>query len=303
MGVNSHPIGPYALGWGGTRRPGLEPVLRRLRQALATPSLDRPAFLIGCGRSGTTMLGTCLGTHPLVTYLNEPRDVWSRCLPSSDIWSEGAQGAAGRITLDGADATPAVVTCLTRALAKRVERSGRPRLLEKLPINSFRLPFLSAAFPGGRFLIIIREGTVVARSIQQFAKREGWFGVRDYKWQLLAQLAERQSESRGLAARCATDFERGLLEWRLSVEATLRFAAASSCCHMVRYEELLATPIPVVSRILEFLELPPAREVLGYAATEIGRQDSSSQPVPLDEVGCAIAGSLLVELGYRAPSP
>ncbi|WP_417860784.1 hypothetical protein [Winogradskyella sediminis] len=34
-----------------------------------------PVFLIGCGRSGTTILGTTLGKHQSITYLNERRDL------------------------------------------------------------------------------------------------------------------------------------------------------------------------------------------------------------------------------------
>jgi hypothetical protein len=35
--------------------------------------LTRPVFIVGCGRSGTTILGEMLGRHPQLAYLNEPR--------------------------------------------------------------------------------------------------------------------------------------------------------------------------------------------------------------------------------------
>ena len=33
---------------------------------------QNPVFIIGCGRSGTTILGRTLAEHPRVKYLNEP---------------------------------------------------------------------------------------------------------------------------------------------------------------------------------------------------------------------------------------
>ena len=37
-----------------------------------------PVFIIGCGRSGTTILGDTLSKHPKIEYLNERRDLWHK---------------------------------------------------------------------------------------------------------------------------------------------------------------------------------------------------------------------------------
>ena len=47
-----------------------------------------PVFSIGCGRSGTTILGNTLSQHPDIKYLNERRDVWHRAYPEFNIWEE-----------------------------------------------------------------------------------------------------------------------------------------------------------------------------------------------------------------------
>jgi len=44
--------------------------------------------------------------------------------------------------------------------------------------------------------------------------RQTWFGAGDYKWHALAAEADRRPETRGLASRCTSAYERGLLEWR-----------------------------------------------------------------------------------------
>ena len=75
---------------------------RLLRQAVqllpGTGALVRPVFIVGCGRSGTTALGEVLGRHPLLAYLNEPRDIWLY-EPRTDIWSAKAGARGGRLRL------------------------------------------------------------------------------------------------------------------------------------------------------------------------------------------------------------
>ena len=44
---------------------------------LPAPETEAPVFLIGCGRSGTTILGERVDRHPPVTYLYEPRAPWA----------------------------------------------------------------------------------------------------------------------------------------------------------------------------------------------------------------------------------
>ena len=50
-----------------------------------------PIFIIGCGRSGTTILGKTLSKHPDIKYLNERRDLWHRAYPEFDIWNKNIQ--------------------------------------------------------------------------------------------------------------------------------------------------------------------------------------------------------------------
>ena len=44
-----------------------------------------PVFIIGCGRSGTTILGKTLSSHPEIKYLNERRDLWHKSYPEFNI--------------------------------------------------------------------------------------------------------------------------------------------------------------------------------------------------------------------------
>jgi hypothetical protein len=271
-----------------------------MRWPFAHGSLERPTFLIGCGRSGTTILGNTLARHPDVTYLNEPRELWSQVVPEADIWSARAARNAGRLVLDAGVCTPRRRRALERAFARQTRATGRPRLVEKLPINAFRLGFLDAAFPDARYLVLLRDGIAVARSIARFAERELWFGVGDYKWHALASEAERRPETRGLATLCTSAYERGLLEWRLSVEAAMAHVEgpARDRCVLVRYEALLATPDVEMRRLLAALDLRASPEVERFAVEEIGNQPSSDRRADATPVEQTIAGPLLATLGY-----
>ena len=64
--------------------------------------------------------------------------------PETDVWSDRAVERGGRLDLTGAIRTRERDRRLTVNFYCETSASGRPRLVEKLPINSFRLPFIDA---------------------------------------------------------------------------------------------------------------------------------------------------------------
>jgi hypothetical protein len=267
---------------------------------LGQSRLDRPTFIIGCGRSGTTILGTVLSHHPAVTYLNEPRELWVRCTPAADIWSPEARARGGSLALGAAAASWATRRRLRRLLARRAERSGRPRLVEKLPINSFRLGFIDAALPDARYVHIVRDGVEVARSIAHWCRDKEWFGADDYKWQLLVAYAERQARYRDLPALCRDDYARGLLEWRLSEDAALEFLGALPATRhlQVRFEEFVRAPGDVLARIERFLDLEHSVAARRFVETDVTGPSRPPAAPPDPALTERIAGPLLRQLGY-----
>ena len=289
-----------------TLLPSLDNAVKKLRDFLfralseihihlPVPGIRNPVFIVGCGRSGTTILGTALAMHPAVTYLNEPRNLWHRAYPETYIWIKQARLGTGKLVFTEADEVPAKTRKLSRLLAWETWKTGRPVLIEKLPINTFRLHFIRKMFPEARYIHILRDGIEVARSMHQLVDGRKWIGAEGYKWKLLAQLAQSREDTRPLADFCADAHERGLLEWRLSVESWLEFSRGlpeRTCCE-ITYEDLVTQPVETLHRCLQFLNLEPSPLVDDFARTAIRRQSGGTATDPLSERETLIAGELL----------
>ena len=246
-----------------------------------TGALVRPVFIIGCGRSGTTVLGRVLGRHPSLAFLNEPRDIWLY-EPRTDIWSARARARGGRLRLVGAEVEAAAAARIRRAFAAEVRLQRAERLVEKLPINAFRVGWLAGMFPDALFVHLIRNGLEVAASIARHAERAAWFGVEDDKWRLLVECAGERGEA-DLVELCTDDFRRGLLEWRLSVATALDELAqlAPERQLEIRYERLVERPVEVCQQLEAFAGIGHAPAMAAFARAELGRRSPPPDRIPL----------------------
>ena len=65
--------------------------------------VEKPIFILGTGRSGTTILGIVLSMHREVGYLNEPKAIWHLIHPHEDIIGNYSQtNAKYRLTAEDA---------------------------------------------------------------------------------------------------------------------------------------------------------------------------------------------------------
>ena len=120
------------------------------------PQLDRPIIVIGSPRSGTTLLGNLLGTHPQLAQLEEPRLTWKF---GNDAKSD---------MLRAVDARPEVRQHIRQTFARAVRDADRQRLIEKTPSNSLRMEFVEQVLPGCIFIHTIRDGVESVLSIRKF---------------------------------------------------------------------------------------------------------------------------------------
>jgi len=110
-------------------------------------------FVVGCGRSGTTIFSHCLGKHRDVVELNEPLHIWFATDMKADIISPFAGLLRGRCRFDRHDANEKARARYRAVVDYHVD--GRaPVICDKLPLNTFRVDYVEAIHPN----LIARHG-------------------------------------------------------------------------------------------------------------------------------------------------
>jgi len=264
---------------------------------------NRLGFVTGCARSGTTILGEILSHHEDIQYLNDRFDLWVETFPVTDIWGKRPDKPVpgAKIALTGQDCESCEGAGGRKELLRRLEaeRNGKPLLIEKLAINNFRLDFLHHLFPDAYFINIVRHGAEVAFSIQERILTTAWYGRDERKWSYFVQYAATAGYG-DLLPLCETGYEKGLLEWLMSVEAAEASLQKQVPRHFLqlRYEELICDPLAVSQRLETFLEMKPSDTMGQFAARDVRRRSLPAGKREIPDTTEAIAGPTLRRLGY-----
>lgn len=214
---------------------------------------DPPVFLVGCPRSGTTLLFELLRKHPSLTSIPDEGHVfWSAYNhPRRHGWRSDA---LGRI-----DATAREHRYLETALAAL--GSGRP--LDKTPKNVLRLPYLRAHFPDAHIILLVRDGrATVASLLEGWRRRRGAsyllpepLRLRDYDsriWRYILPPGWRELQGSELANVATIQYERSLAAAR---------AHRNLVDVVVRYENLVDDPLGTLESLLQSLGLQDSEPV------------------------------------------
>lgn len=265
----------------------------------AWPRLDRPLFVVGAPRSGTSFLGDAIGALPEFSYHYEPPITKAAARYVYDgVWSESKARLIYRAAY--------------RWLLRR-HLDGDLRFCEKTPQNCFVIDFLDRAFVGAQFVHIIRDGRDAAMSYRDkpwLAQRSRDSGKREAGGYLHGPFPRFWVEpERRAEFHATTDLHRCIWAWRRHVEAALaqRCILPPERYHEVRYEELVAAPADVAARLLDFLGVTAGASrsaLLERLAT--ARPDSVGRwrrEILAEEGGLMQqeAGALLDRLGYSSP--
>ena len=286
-------------------------------------------FVVGCPRSGTTLLGRLLDAHPELAIIHEGRFVAA--------WFERRRG----VTPEGA-VTPELIDRLleyrpfenVHVSREQLERLAKPdgggpvayssfvsaifdlhgkaqgkRLVgDKTPHYVRSLPTLHALWPGARFVHLVRDGRDVCLSVRNWSK---------------------VTEREGAAARYSSWEDDPVAttalwwEWQVRLGREAGAALGPQRYLEVRYESLVEDAAGGCRALCAFLEIPYDERMLRFhegRARNDPELDAKKawRPVtpglrnwrtemPAEELERfeATAGELLEELGYPrgAPSP
>lgn len=264
-------------------------VFANLRLATTRPPvrIDRPVFIVGMGRSGTTLLGRILAAHPDVGFLNEPKAMWHVVRRDEDIIGSYAPPGTGRLYLDAAAADAAAVDRCHALFSWYLRLSRSRRVVDKYPELVFRSGFVRAIFPDARFLVAVRSPWSTLKSVSGWSIAHGtgdadWWGVRDQKWNVLwEQGVLSQTDNRDLASLELSGesdhYVRAAVEWAVTMRRALALADGDPLARVVRYEDLAERPEAAVADILDFCELAPSPRTVAYATGIVSASDRSAK--------------------------
>ena len=228
-----------------------------------------PVFIIGCGRSGTTILGDTLSKHPKIEYLNERRDLWHKSYPEFDVWDKATKNS--KLYVDEKDVILKKHNLLNRLLFREQVLANAKILLEKTPINSFRLRFLKESFPNAKYIYLTRNGLEVSKSIEKSIQRKSWF--KGKKYELLDKYI---SENKIVFnTRINSSRKKGMWEWRMSIDQSNCFfnkINRDSFIHL-SYQDLIDSPSARIKNILDFLRLNYTEDWISEISKNIKRKN------------------------------
>lgn len=240
--------------------------------------VEKPIFIIGAGRSGTTLLGILLSMHRNVGYLNEPKALWHSIYSTEDVIGSYANGPAF-YRLDETSVDDSTVENAHRLYGAYLRLIGAQRVVDKYPELVFRVSFVRSLFPDARFIFLSRNGWDTAASIEKWSQRKGsgfgkesldWWGKDRRKWNLMLQqlVAEDPDLSPVFELVCSlTKHEHmALVEWIVSMREGLDVHRKYPDDVMwLRYEDLTINPIMRLDELLRFCDLPEDKVFMHYA--------------------------------------
>ncbi|BCO09745.1 hypothetical protein GF1_21210 [Desulfolithobacter dissulfuricans] len=275
--------------------------------------VEKPVFILGTGRSGTTILGVVLSMHREVGFLNEPKALWHAIHPEEDLIGSYTRGTA-RYRIGAEEATLEVKKSAHRLFGAYLAATISRRVVDKYPELIFRVPFVKAIFPDAKFLFLSRNGWDTCHSIDGWSHRLGqqvggenhdWWGVDRRKWDLLVDQIVPEHADLALhadAMRTWTNHtDMAAVEWVVTMREGLSLLQQyPNDVLQVSYEKLCAKPLQVLGEITPFTGLAGSdMPFIRYAESTlkpVGQKKPFALAPAIEKPFCEV----MQKLGYEA---
>lgn len=268
--------------------------------------IDRPVFIVGMPRSGSTVLHAVLARHPAFATTTRVTRKAPVCYPLLALLArctrDHAPGEAGAMwdlhaagdsdVRRAGDVTPRARAYYTQAVENVLRLYRRPRFLAKCPRLGLRMGWLNEIFPGARFLHLVRDGRAVCRSLLERHRvdgaPDGWWDAKPESWRRWAALPPLEAVAH---------------QWDEVVRAVCATGATlpPEQYREVRYEDFTAQPESFVRGLQDFFEVDWPEADLHRAARDIrSRNDKWAKVFSPEEVGTlmGIMGATMARFGY-----
>ncbi|WP_030175176.1 sulfotransferase family protein [Spirillospora albida] len=207
---------------------------------------DRPIFVLGCPRSGTTLLQLMLHSHPRIAIPAETRfllNVYRARINFGDLGDPENRRMLARWITDrketkfgdlGLDADqvveeivagpPTVGSAIGIVFRSYARSHGKPRWGDKRPSYFKHIPTLQRMFPNAQFIHLIRDGRDCVASLQEMP----WYHL---------------------------DVHHAISAWREAIDTGRKMAdrLGPDTFYELQYERLVADPADELTRLCAFL--------------------------------------------------
>jgi len=240
--------------------------------------LNKPIFIVGTGRCGSTIIHQIFARHPQVAWLSRYCDVYPHRpyrnyiamrlldfpLPQQYVrkliypteayhfWEQYCPGFTEPCRdLTRADVTPRIKKRIQQAMSSMLT-TQRPRLLIKIT-GWPRISFLKEIFPTAKFIHIYRDGRAVVNSLLGVDWWSGWRGPSNWRWGDLTttQRTKWDNFNQSFVALAG-------IEWEILMDAQekARQQIPPEDFMELRYETFCSEPLNSFKQIIQFSKLP-----------------------------------------------
>ena len=239
--------------------------------------VEKPIFILGTGRSGTTILGIIMSMHKEVGFLNEPKALWHSVNRYEDLIGSYTMEDA-HYFLDATDANEDQKKDIYKLFGAYLRTTFSQRVVDKYPELIFRVPYVKALFPDAKFLFLVRNGWDTCGSIKYWSERLGettdseihdWWGRDNRKWNLLVdQVIKKDSYFNDLLPvidEIVSHLDMSALEWIVTMrQGVTALKEYPESILRINYEDLVHNPETVMSDIKIFCELEDDQVFMEY---------------------------------------